>query len=416
MSAFDRFREALRGALVHLYDPSYQPTEMLCAVIGCDARNGAGPVQSEIIQAIKILQPPPDTPATSRARQDYDLLNHRYILQLTQEETAGRLHTSVRKIRRDQREATHTLARLLWEHSLARDIKAQESGQEQEAIDQGGSWGSNAADWRAQVRQDLASLETSSTAKVASVREIANSAIELESALLARHGMSVRVGEVPADLAAEIHPSVLRQVLIMAIAQLGRGTAPGEIRIHARLEDGFVLLILTAPAGDVDRLPDGGPIREVLAFGGGALAVTSDDSQVSFCIRVPAAGRVSVLVVDDNADSVHYYRRCTAGTRFHILHAPQGMAAVEAIAAARPDVIVLDIVLPDIDGWELLRRLQSDPEVRAIPVIVCSIVPEKDLALALGATFYLPKPIRHRDFLQTLDRAINPAATAAPRL
>jgi CheY-like chemotaxis protein len=415
MDSFAQFRDALREVLVHLYDPDYQPGELLSAVIGCDAASGASSVQSEIIQFIEHLEPPVDTPLLSRSRQDHDVLNHRYILKLTQEETAERLHTSVRTMRRQQREATHTLARLLWEHGLAREVSVRGSRREGDATSQVPDRVDQAPDWLAQVHQDLASLDASSAAKVASVGELIDAAIELENPLLRRFGICARAYDVPDDLSANIHPSVLRQVLIMTIARLAHCAAPGEISIQVGLQDNFVQMIATAPAGDGDVLLEVSAIQEMLSFGGGTIELASDDSLITCRIRVPAIGHVSVLVVDDNPDSVHFYRRCTSGTRFRITHVHQGMAASEAITAAKPDVIVLDIVLPDIDGWELLRRLQSDPGSSEIPIIVCTIVPEEQLALALGAVFFLPKPMRHSDLLQTLDQAANLAATAAPR-
>ena len=82
----------------------------------------------------------------------------------------------------------------------------------------------------------------------------------------------------------------------------------------------------------------------------------------------------------------------------------------------KPDIIVLDVMLPDVDGWELLSQLHEHPLTRSVPVIVCSVVGEEDLALALGAKVYLPKPVRRQQFLQALDQAVNQAAARAPRV
>jgi CheY-like chemotaxis protein len=69
-------------------------------------------------------------------------------------------------------------------------------------------------------------------------------------------------------------------------------------------------------------------------------------------------------------------------------------------------VIVLDIMLPDVDGWELLSNLRERPLTRGIPVIVCSVIRESDLAQALGAAVFLPKPLNHRHFVEALDQAL----------
>jgi CheY-like chemotaxis protein len=128
-------------------------------------------------------------------------------------------------------------------------------------------------------------------------------------------------------------------------------------------------------------------------------------------VKVPSVGQVSVLVVDDNLDMVHFYRRCTVGTKYHITPAPQGQRTFEAIKSAHPDIVVLDIILPDADGWELLTQLHSHPATRSIPIVICSIVKEEGLASALGAALYLPKPVHHREFIQALDQALDQAPT-----
>ena len=65
-------------------------------------------------------------------------------------------------------------------------------------------------------------------------------------------------------------------------------------------------------------------------------------------------------------------------------------------------MITLDLVMPHVDGWEVLRRLKADPEIGAVPVVVASIVDESGLGSALGASGYLTKPIDRADLLRTL--------------
>jgi CheY-like chemotaxis protein len=80
---------------------------------------------------------------------------------------------------------------------------------------------------------------------------------------------------------------------------------------------------------------------------------------------------------------------------------------MNAVETVTPDVIVLDVILPDADGWELLMHLHEHPIARSIPIIICSVVREKELALALGAKAYLPKPVRRRQFISALQQALS---------
>ena len=123
-------------------------------------------------------------------------------------------------------------------------------------------------------------------------------------------------------------------------------------------------------------------------------------------LEMPSVGKIQVLVVDDNPDMVRFFQRATEGTHYWTMHLQQGKDLFDRVAVEPPDIIVLDVMLPDIDGWELLIRLHEDLETRAIPVIVCSVIREEELALSLGAAAYLPKPVRRRAFIQALDRVL----------
>lgn len=117
-----------------------------------------------------------------------------------------------------------------------------------------------------------------------------------------------------------------------------------------------------------------------------------------------------MLVVDDNHDLVHFYRRYTERTRYAISHVGLGQQVFERLAEINPDIVVLDVMLPDIDGWEVLTRLHENSATSALPVIVCSVIRQKELAIALGATAYLPKPVRRQEFLLALDDAMRQAS------
>jgi len=140
-----------------------------------------------------------------------------------------------------------------------------------------------------------------------------------------------------------------------------------------------------------------------------------DGDRAFLWVGLPSVGKITVLVVDDNPDMARFYRRSAEKTSYHIVHTAGGQNLFETIAATAPAVIVLDVMLPDIDGWELLTRLHQDPATRPIPVIVCSVVREEELALSLGAAHYLPKPVRSREFIQALDRVLAQAPARAPK-
>ena len=395
---YEQFRDALRDALNHLHDPDYEPSRHLIQVIGGETGSEGVRVQQAILRAIEELAPAADAPDSAHVRRIYRLLRYRFVQRLTQEQTADHLHLTVRSIRREQRVATHVLARYLWEHRLSRHAPHAVAGA---AKEDGGGAAVSSRTWRSQARRELAALRAENPAAVAEVAPLVRRVVELERRLVVSHGGALKLGELPEDLHVAVHPTALRQVLIMAIGQVCRVSACGDLTVSARESDGAAVVEVVAPPC-ADTLPELDLLDEMVRLLGGRTRVTRQAEQTNLTLTLPAVGAVTVAVVDDNADFVHFCRRCARGTRYRIVAPASGSAA--AIKDADPDIVLLDIMLPGVDGWELLGELQADTATAAIPVIICSIVHEAELASLMGAVEYLPKPVQYQDLLATLDR------------
>ena len=113
-----------------------------------------------------------------------------------------------------------------------------------------------------------------------------------------------------------------------------------------------------------------------------------------------SAGRV--LVVEDERDVAELLRYNLAREGYDVVVAATGAAAIEQARAARPDVVLLDLMVPHLNGWEVCRRLRQDAETSAIPVImVTGRVEEGDkvLGFEVGADDYVTKPFSPRELL-----------------
>ena len=136
-----------------------------------------------------------------------------------------------------------------------------------------------------------------------------------------------------------------------------------------------------------------------------AVAPVSDPVATSD-LAAPAVVRGATLqralVIEDSptaaAQLARYMRELGTEVRVH----SQGAGALEAALELRPHVILLDIQLPDRSGWDVLVQLKADPRVRAIPVVVVSVVDDQPQSMALGAAGYLVKPISRQQLQATL--------------
>lgn len=102
-----------------------------------------------------------------------------------------------------------------------------------------------------------------------------------------------------------------------------------------------------------------------------------------------------VLVVDDDREIVRIVRAYLEQAGYTVLTAYDGETALHVIHSDRPDLVVLDIMLPDRDGWEITRRVRSDTSLASLPIVMLTARVESDdkiLGLDLGADDYIPKP------------------------
>jgi DNA-binding response OmpR family regulator len=119
--------------------------------------------------------------------------------------------------------------------------------------------------------------------------------------------------------------------------------------------------------------------------------------------RRPGGNRMSsVLVVDDNEDNLRVTEEILKTRGFTVRLARDGASALESIDKSRPDVVLLDIMLPDMDGMELLDRLRSRGEHAHLPVILVTAKAQDEDVIAgykVGADYYITKPFTARQLL-----------------
>jgi two-component system, cell cycle response regulator DivK len=121
-------------------------------------------------------------------------------------------------------------------------------------------------------------------------------------------------------------------------------------------------------------------------------------------VEAAGGGRMSkrILVVEDQPDNRQIIRDMLAPTDYEIIEAEDGEQALAAVAKERPDLILMDIQLPVMDGYEATRRIKADPALRSIPIIAVTsyaLSGEEKKARAAGCDEYVPKPFSPRQLL-----------------
>ena len=135
------------------------------------------------------------------------------------------------------------------------------------------------------------------------------------------------------------------------------------------------------------------------------MRITGDTSEMT--ARRPADGpgrrpAARVLVAEDERDVAELIRYTLAREGFEVVLAANGADALRQAQEGRPDLVLLDLMLPQVNGWELCRRLKQDPATRALPVIMLTARSEegdKVLGFELGADDYVTKPFSTRELV-----------------
>ena len=112
--------------------------------------------------------------------------------------------------------------------------------------------------------------------------------------------------------------------------------------------------------------------------------------------------REAITTVEDSEEIVGFYRRYLERHGYQVVNLTEGERVPLWVRELSPFAVLLDVNLPDIDGWQVLENLKTSRETAHVPVIICSIVDEEAKGLSLGAAAYLTKPILEDELLQAM--------------
>ena len=109
-----------------------------------------------------------------------------------------------------------------------------------------------------------------------------------------------------------------------------------------------------------------------------------------------------VLVIEDDAKAAELLRLYLTEAGYTVALARDGTEGLEKVKQLYPDAVILDVLLPKVDGWAFLTQLKAEPATKDVPVIITSVIDQKGKGFALGAAHYLVKPVRKEELLREL--------------
>ncbi|NLE46276.1 MAG: response regulator [Chloroflexi bacterium] len=404
----ESFVHELRSALHYLYDWQRLLHSPLVSALGLDAQQDPSlALRRSLLDGIESLKPDVTVPPKSRAWRAYRLLHSRFTEQFTQGEVTRELGLSIRHLRREETAAIQHLAAHLWSrHGLDSKWTAQRGVPEEKSDVRAASGVSLTP------RDELERLHEAVPPESVLLGEIVRSSVAIADSLTEENAVRIEVAEAAGRVQVTGQRTSVSQALTTVLTMAVQRLATGKVSVHWYTAAGRVVTRVTAEgegatadlsSDEIERLD---MARHLLGLSGGTLRaeVAPDTNGVfSALITLPGSEKVPLLVIDDNADALQLFERYLSDTWYEFTGTRDPQEAVSLAERMCTRLIVLDVMLPGVSGWELLGRLREHPVTTEVPIVVCTILPEEQLALDLGAAAFIRKPFTRQMLLATLD-------------
>lgn len=401
----DTFERDVQDALDHLYDPAYLLVHPLATVLV--PPGSAEPPQRALHrilrEAIDALKPPPGAPPHSPSWRIYRYLSLRYAEMLTIAQVASELGISPRQCRRDHHEAIAAICSILWEQRVHGQPGPSPPDAPGQSTEPNGEL----------LEAELGKLGSSPPTVGTLLSQVVDSVAATLSALAARKHVKLVVAVSSELPPVAVERAALRQILLETLLDAIDHGCGGEVSLHAVADSRRVRLDVIArsrPSAEGAQAIDGAQedarlavSRRLADLQGVALSVSQQKGSFVVQLTLATAETPVILVVDDNADVLSLFRRYL-DSLYDVYPATTGEQALRLASQIRPDIITLDVMMPSQDGWEVLQMLKHDPSTAHIPVVVCSVLRERELALSLGAAEFLAKPVTAEHLRAALQR------------
>lgn len=399
---YEQFVIYLRSALHYLYDPVHLRGSPLVELLRLTHEfDTAAALQQHLTTAIRQLKPAEDEAPQSRAWRVYDTLTFHYIRQLSREVVATQLGISERQLRREQRVALEVLAQQLWSQVDRRALQPVDAPvtalTQLPEVDQA-------------LSEELVWLKKTTAEPAIPLGEALHTVQMLAQPLAQQWQVPLLVDVSPTVADLPVAPLALRSILLtlLSVALSQAGQEP--VVMMAERRDHTIDLTVTCRADPYGQLLLGEKEQASLqtaqtlaTFYQAHLTFPPSSGGFAATLTLPTPEQIPVLVIDDNTDWLALQQRYAAGSRYQVIGTNEPEHAHSLAEKVQPAVILLDVMMQNVDGWQVLSELRQDALTAQIPIIVCTILPVAELALSLGASAFLQKPVTQQQFLQVLD-------------
>jgi CheY-like chemotaxis protein len=394
MSSQDEFHQQVRDALHHLYDYPYLENHPLALKCWPEKRR-RGPSRAHqlsrlLLESIEELSPPGEVSVDTSHLRFSSLLVYRFVEERALADIMHELGYSRSQFFREQQKAITMLASVLREKFL------------------------QASTAKPRTLLDIEAERVLAQREDVNLDEVVQGVLELVRHLADQHDVAL-VSDLASGLPSFYGSRILlRQVLLKGLSTLIALPGVRQVGVQMRREGQRLVVELVTKSDSATCQPgarEGAhgpsmePVQHLAEMMGGHWQGTEVVSEGDiYRFDFPVDDERTLLVIEDNEGLIRAFQGYLASHNYLVIGATTGDEALRLARDVLPAAITLDIMMPSQDGWDILQALKGDPITRSIPVIVCSVLEDPELARSLGAVAYLQKPISQIELLGVLSR------------
>lgn len=385
---FEEFLEQVKQVLEHLFDFAYLQQHPLARRYDSEsdlsAKTAGRQLRYEIIKAIESLKPQPDAHFRAPVARLYNILHLYYVETLNIQSAAAELGLSERQAYRDLRRGQENVAAVLWNNRLPAAViqTADDFSLDAEV---------------ARLKLNFSPVETG---------DIYRQAERAVERLAQQRAVEIVVEGDEQPIMLSTDAVLAHQIIVSLLSQAIQQTHSSTLYVSLVADSASATLTLRyQPENDVavtDAFSDVRKLAQRLRW-----ELTCDDSvppDWQVVLRMTSKG-VTILVIDDNEGWIELLSRFLDGYNCLVITASETQDIVQQVQELNPTIIILDVMMPERGGWELLQRLHMHPTTDHIPILVCTVFDDAQLAYSLGASGFVSKPASREKILEALRQA-----------
>ncbi len=388
---FEEFENLVKDALANMYDFAAMETHPLVntsffSTVAFKGSKGEF-LRDVLIESIQSFKPSGiDYDLFSNEWRAYIILNQRYVENISTQDLAKMLLLGERQIRRSQKKAVQAVAAQLWDRFSIKN-------QDQVASSPPSTFVLN---------PEMINLDQ----VVTGILKLLNSRFEQEK---------VKIAFKPSENEHIVYSDriILRQIVIGIINLLLQKDTLHDIEFEIQDSEDAVCLRITAPNLQLEKndvithLKDQeNSVTEWVSELNLELNETNTAQAFHIDVIFKKQEKKLILIVDDQEPALRMYQRYLSKSKYKIYGLSKATKVLSKAVELKPALILLDIMMPKVDGWEILQSLRLNEKTKHIPIIVCSAWGEPELAKSLGANHFLRKPIVQRELLEVLETLV----------